>query len=218
MPRYEQTDQIVIADQAPSAQAQNEVTQARTAGNTTTDSAAASSQLVQKGILPELSIVADSSAGSQGAADGSAATIAQNAQNDLGQKLWGNYAKDTVNGEYGCAASVSKVLEDSGYSYADSPVVYTLQQQLKNQGWTPTNTPEPGDVVFGYRTDPSNSTGSGAHTGIVGPDDTVYNNVSPGETWQQTPLSDWNSDKFPAGVIYYHNPVDGEQKPPPSPA
>jgi hypothetical protein len=132
--------------------------------------------------------------------------IAKNAAADVGQQMWTHYGdnKDVQNGKYGCAASVSEVLQQSGYAYADSTTVQGLQQELQAKGWSTTTTPQPGDVVLGYRGTGPDSLGEGAHTGIVGPGQTVFNNKS--GTWEQTPLGDFNSANFPGGVTYLHPP------------
>ena len=98
-----------------------------------------------------------------------------NAQQDVGQELW-NQVPEVWNGQkpigdYGCAASVSEVLKQSGVP-VESASVTDMRNKLIDQGWTeaPISQAQPGDVVVGLAGDPKSGgsfLGDGAHTGIV---------------------------------------------------
>ncbi len=129
------------------------------------------------------------------------------AQADLGKQMWNTpeFAAVCDGGNLGCAASVSDVLKQLGFNYADSASVATLQQQLQAHGWRaiqadPSHPPPPGTVACGYR----GGSGSGdAHVGIVGPGNTVYNNHSSNGQWSQDPLSTF----YPGGSEGFVNVV-----------
>lgn len=124
------------------------------------------------------------------------------AANSIGRAMWQKYLGG---GRLGCAASVSAVLNDAGFSYANAVGVSALQDQLVAHGWTVSNTPRPGDVVCGYRKPKGSGPGGSAHTGIVGPDGT-WDNHSSTKVWSHDPLSAWNRHAYPAGVVFLHPP------------
>lgn len=109
--------------------------------------------------------------------------IVANAANLLGQSLWTRYMS---NGNLGCAASVSTVLQRAGFSYANSASVQGLEQQLLSHGWHRSSGPQAGDVVCGY-----GGTSSG-HVGIIG-QGTSYDNHSSTGKWSQDPIGRWAS-------------------------
>jgi hypothetical protein len=106
--------------------------------------------------------------------------LAEIAGNFAGQQLWrhSKYEALTVNGKYGCAASVSLVLKGAGYKYADSPTVGGLVGQLTRHGWTqhPASEAREGDLMVGYEGSNWQKGGGNAHVGIVTADGRVYNN------------------------------------------
>ncbi len=128
--------------------------------------------------------------------------IAVNASSDVGRSMWTHYMN---NGNLGCAASVSEVLQSLGFSYANSALVYGLQHQLEAHGWTSTTKPQAGDVVLGYRNMDANG-GGGAHCGIVGDNGIVYDNHSSTGKWSQDHLDYFSQRNFHAGVIYLKPP------------
>ena len=128
--------------------------------------------------------------------------IAVQAASDVGKSMWTHYLN---NGNLGCAASVSEVLQSLGFSYANSALVYGLQHQLEAHGWKATSTPKPGDVVLGYRSSDVNG-GGGAHCGIVGDGGVVYDNHSGSGKWSQDHLDYFSRNNFAAGVIFLEPP------------
>jgi hypothetical protein len=110
--------------------------------------------------------------------------IVANAANMVGQSLWTRYMS---NGNLGCAASVSTVLQRAGFSYANSASVQGLEQQLLAHGWHRDSRPQPGDVVCGY-----GGTSSG-HTGIIGQNGMSYDNHSSTGRWSPDPVGRWAS-------------------------
>ncbi|HEY9676644.1 MAG TPA: hypothetical protein V6C76_01485 [Drouetiella sp.] len=124
------------------------------------------------------------------------------AGHSVGQAMWQKYLNG---GDLGCAASVSAVLNEAGFSYANSVGVSALQDQLVAHGWTVSNTPQPGDVVCGYRKPKGSGKSGQAHTGIVGPDGT-WDNHSHSGRWSHDPLSAWNTRAYPSGVVFLHPP------------
>ncbi len=124
------------------------------------------------------------------------------ADHSVGRAMWQKYLGG---GRLGCAASVSAVLNEAGFSYATSVGVSALQDQLVAHGWTVSNQPKPGDVVCGYRKPKGSGPGGSAHTGIVGPDGT-WDNHSSSKVWSHDPLSAWNRHAYPAGVVFLHPP------------
>lgn len=122
----------------------------------------------------------------------SEASIAEKAAADIGQSLWTDWLPD---GNEGCAASVSKILNETGAAHMTpkDASCSTMQTDLMGQGWTVTDKPQPGDVVIGY------GGLSSAHTGIVGKNGTVMDNHSSSGKWSQDSLSyfsNWNKVVF----------------------
>lgn len=124
------------------------------------------------------------------------------ADHSVGRAMWQKYL---AGGRLGCAASVSAVLNEAGFSYASAVGVSALQDQLLAHGWTISGSPRPGDVVCGYRKPKGSGPGGSAHTGIVGPDGT-WDNHSSTKIWSHDPLSAWNRHAYPAGVVFLHPP------------
>jgi hypothetical protein len=130
---------------------------------------------------------------------------------NLGQQLWAEtpWASFCDNANEGCAASVSKVLEDAGISYAASPGVLALSDQLTSHGWSKSSgvdTAQPGDVIYG------NNGGSDQHVGIVGLDRgqlVLYNNWSSDGKWHEEPLkSFYIATHFKDNVTVLHPPPE----------
>lgn len=118
-----------------------------------------------------------------------------------GQQLWREVQNGASGGNLGCAASVSEILNMANigdFAGADTQFdnlnVVGLRQRLLELGWTEHTDARPGDVViaFGGMSD--------GHTGIVGPNGTVYQNKSSeGGVWRQGDLSyfeNWNQVTF----------------------
>jgi hypothetical protein len=124
------------------------------------------------------------------------------ASQSVGNAMWQKYMNG---GRLGCAASVSAVLNEAGFSYASSVGVSALQDQLVAHGWTVSNQPHPGDVVCGYRRPKGSGVGGAAHTGIVAQDGT-YDNHSRSQVWSHDSLSAWNTREYPAGVVFLRPP------------
>ncbi|HEY9772674.1 MAG TPA: hypothetical protein V6C81_02570 [Planktothrix sp.] len=126
--------------------------------------------------------------------------ILVHADHNVGQQLWRKYMSD---GNLGCAASVANVLNQAGFSYANSMSVRGLEDQLLSHGWHYDSTPHAGDVVTGYR---GGSTSGSAHCGIVGQNGTSYDNHSSNGEWLPDSLSRWNTSSFHAGVHFLRPP------------
>jgi hypothetical protein len=124
--------------------------------------------------------------------------IVANANQLIGQSLWTRYMS---NGNLGCAASVSTVLQHAGFSYANSAGVEGLEQQLLAHGWHRDSQAQPGDVVMGYR-----GGGRHGHTGIIGANGLSYDNHSSTGRWSQDPASAWNTRAYSGGVHFLHPP------------
>lgn len=118
-----------------------------------------------------------------------------------GQQLWQEVQNGASGGNLGCAASVSAILNMANIgdfagsdTQFDNLNVVGLRQRLLALGWTEHTDARPGDVViaFGGMSD--------GHTGIVGPNGTVYQNKSSeGGVWRQGDLSyfeNWNQVTF----------------------
>jgi hypothetical protein len=107
------------------------------------------------------------------------------ADGDVGKQMWRRYMS---NGNLGCAASVSEVLNQAGFSYAHSAGVVGLRDQLLQHGWKMHRVSEggakPGDVIFGINQGSDGRSGGGSgHIGIVGTKGTVYDNSSSTGQW-----------------------------------
>jgi hypothetical protein len=124
------------------------------------------------------------------------------ARQDVGRPMWQKYLNG---GRLGCAASVSAVLNDAGFSYASAVGVSDLQDQLVAHGWTVSTEARPGDVVCGYRRAKGSGPGGFAHTGIVDNNGT-WDNHSHSKVWSHDPLSAWNTREYPAGVVFLRPP------------
>ncbi len=124
------------------------------------------------------------------------------ASHDIGRAMWQKYLND---GNLGCAASVSAVLNEAGFTYAHSTSVSDLHDQLIAHGWKTDSQPHPGDVAVGYRR-PKGSSGGSAHTGIVGTNGITFANRSSSETWSQGSTSSWNRGAYPYGVAFLRPP------------
>jgi hypothetical protein len=129
-----------------------------------------------------------------------AKAIAAVAKADQGKQLWTQYAAATENGNLGCAASVSNALRQAGAvpGNFNELSVYGLDQHLQQQGWQQVdfNHRQPGDVIVGYRTEPSNSGGGGAHTGIVGENGATYSNSSSSGQWSYNDPGNWSGGEY----------------------
>jgi hypothetical protein len=124
------------------------------------------------------------------------------ASHDIGRAMWKKYLNG---GNLGCAASVSAVLNEAGFSYAHSTSVSDLHNQLIAHGWKVDSQPHAGDVAVGYRR-PKGSSGGSAHTGIVGANGITFANRSSSETWSQGSTSSWNRGAYPYGVAFLRPP------------
>ena len=134
--------------------------------------------------------------------------IIEAAKADVGQQLWRRTNHGASGGNLGCAASVSTALREAGVSKVSEMECHRLQAALQKEGWTVTNTPSPGDVVFGY------GGVSRAHVGIVGENSTVFDNHSSTGQWSQDSLAyfqRWNQN------VFLH-PPQAENTPKPQPA
>ncbi len=145
--------------------------------------------------------------------------IAKAAQAADGKKPWAEtkYEPQVQNGRLAGAASVSTLLQDLGYKYADSANVGTLSSQLVKQGWKmlPLSEAQPGDVVYGGKVGKDWRKGGGnAHVGIVGQDGQLLHNQSSTGLWK----ADSIKDSFPKDQ--YGNQIWVLRPPetPPSPA
>jgi hypothetical protein len=113
--------------------------------------------------------------------------ILKNAIDGLGQALWSltPFKHSVRGGRLGCAASVSEVLQRSGYRYANHAGVGGLESQLMRNGWrkAPLSAAAPGDVVVVGRSRGWRAGGGSAHVGIVGENGSVYHNSSSRGQW-----------------------------------
>lgn len=126
----------------------------------------------------------------------------------VGQRLWAQtkYRNVVEGGNLGCAASVSKVLQEAGFSYADSAGVNDLAAKLQRHGWqrVSVNQAQPGDVIYGM---------SGArhgHIGIVGPNGIAYNNSSRTGQWTAGTVSGTFTRRF-GGATTVLRPPDANR-------
>ena len=120
--------------------------------------------------------------------------IVAQAEQSLGNAMWGGWS--AASAEEGCAASVSQILNDAGVAdlhNAHDCNCDGVQADLLAQGWTMTNTPQPGDVWIGRGGE------SEAHTGIIGMNGTLMDNHSNSGFWSQDSASytgAWNNCVF----------------------
>jgi hypothetical protein len=119
--------------------------------------------------------------------------ILEMSHNCKSKQMWRETNHGASGANLGCAASVSAVLRDAGVSKVSEMECHRLQAALQQEGWTVTNTPSPGDVVFGY------GGLSKAHVGIVDQNGGVMDNHSSTGQWSQDSLSyfnNWNQTVF----------------------
>ncbi len=134
----------------------------------------------------------------------------------LGRQLWAEteFAGVCEGGNVGCAASVSKVLQEGGYDYANSALVTGLAQQLVDSGWTESGLEGavPGTVIY------ADGGGSQQHIGIVGVDENgnkvIYNNHSSDGQWHKDAWNDCSiiSSYSPDQIHVLHAPDKNEGK------
>lgn len=124
------------------------------------------------------------------------------AKTSVNRRLWAksDFANMVKGGRLGCAASVSEVLKDSGYRYANSAGVGGLVDILQKNGWTkvPLDQSQPGDVVYGGKPGTRWWEGGGnAHIGVVGENGQVFHNSSGRKHWVQDKLTSvFNTNRF----------------------
>jgi hypothetical protein len=119
--------------------------------------------------------------------------ILQTAHSSVHQQMWRHTNHGASGANEGCAASVSAVLREAGVSKVNEMECHRLQSALQHEGWTVTNTPSPGDVVFGY------GGLSRAHVGIVDENSKVMDNHSSTGQWSSDSLSyfgNWHQQVF----------------------
>ena len=112
-------------------------------------------------------------------ANGKVAAVAADLK---GQSLWGWSGSGA---RLGCAASVSTVMEKSGFNYIRSASVSGVAEQAESHGWQKTQglaNAQPGDMVYGR-------IGGDAHIGIVGNNGKLYDNWSSDGRWHEENLS-----------------------------
>jgi|GEM_PF-6182668 len=130
-----------------------------------------------------------------------------------GRQLWAEtqFAGACEGGNLGCAASVSKILQEGGYNYANSAGVIDLSNQMKANGWTESTgaeTAQPGDIIY------ADGGGTKQHIGIVGIDENgnkvIYNNQSSTGQWAMDPFNACSiiSDYSPDQVHVLHAPIN----------
>lgn len=140
-------------------------------------------------------------------------SLADLAKNAVGRRLWEEtqYAGVCEGGNVGCAASVTKMLHEAGYTGASSAGVIDLRNQLVSpeNGWTESGgaeTAQPGDVIY------SDGGGQRQHIGIVGVNEkgekVIYNNSSSSGQWTEDPFNACSiiSDYDPSQVHVLHAP------------
>lgn len=140
-------------------------------------------------------------------------SLADLAKSAVGRRLWEEteYAGVCEGGNVGCAASVTKVLHEAGYTGASSASVMELRNQLvsSENGWTESGgaeTAQPGDVIY------SDGGGNRQHIGIVGVNEkgekVIYNNSSSSGEWTEDPFNACSiiSDYDPSQVHVLHAP------------
>lgn len=140
--------------------------------------------------------------------------IVKNAIDGLGKALWSltPFKHSVSNGRLGCAASVSEVLQRSGYNYANHAGVGGLESQLMQNGWrkAPLSAADAGDVVVVGRSRGWRAGGGAAHVGIVGENGSVYHNNSARGQWVKDNLN----ARFGRGIENFvlKPPTSGEHK------
>lgn len=133
----------------------------------------------------------------------------------VGRRLWAEtpWASLTQNGNLGCAAAVSKILQESGVDIPGSPLVRELHGQLTARGWSRIQISnqdqyQHGDIVYGL------DDGLRGHVGIVDIANGViyiYENSSTSGKWVYRTLTDSHSfvpgARFPPGELYVIRPA-----------
>jgi len=131
-------------------------------------------------------------------ANGQVAAVAASLQ---GQSLWGWSGSGA---RLGCAASVSTVMEKSGYNYIKSASVNGVAEQAESHGWQKTQGlagAQPGDMVYGR-------IGGDAHIGIVGNNGKLYDNWSSDGRWHEENLStSYIARHFGRNTYVLHQPA-----------
>lgn len=127
---------------------------------------------------------------------GNEAIVAAAAQG-VGDALWAKtpWARYCENGNLGCAASISLVLQRAGYNYAQSAGVDNLVGQLKEHGWqqVPVSQAQPGDVLWNSH-----------HIGLKAPEgNMIYDNSSSSATFQHRSIG---SSGLSDGPVYALRP------------
>lgn len=126
----------------------------------------------------------------------------ESARAAVGRVMWGDFASVVRGGRWGCAASVSKVLEETGITGIKSAGVQDFARQALKHGYErlPVSEARPGDIVYGV--DPRGGGRSGtSHIGIVGNDGRVYHNKSNTGRWKEDNLSAvFNSARFESNI------------------
>lgn len=128
-------------------------------------------------------------------------TILQAARDSLGQQMWLRHSDLVDNGIYGCASSVTGVLQRAGIYDADTALVSEMRKQLlarpntqeillKSPGDPYLDNREmlallrPGDIIVGTIDSPEqDNAGAAAHTAIYVSPELVYSNNSDDGTW-----------------------------------
>lgn len=108
-----------------------------------------------------------------------------NADAGLGKDLWrdSKHADITRDGKLGAAASVSVLLQQSGYTHLDNASIRGLEQDMKNSGFEqkPVDERQPGDVIIGDRVP------GGQRIYVQAEDGQVYGMRSDGK-WSKFPM------------------------------
>ncbi len=103
----------------------------------------------------------------------------------LGKDLWrdSKHADITQDGKLGAAASVSVLLQQSGYTHLDNASIRGLEQDMKNSGFEqkPVSESQPGDVIIGDRVP------GGQRIYVQAEDGQVYGMRSDGK-WSKFPM------------------------------
>lgn len=133
-------------------------------------------------------------------AQGDGGGIVQAADGLVGQSLWAQtkWARYCENGNLGCAASVSKVLQSQGFGYADSAGVDNLVGILAKNGWqrVPLSQAQGGDVLWNSH-----------HIGLkAGDGDYIYDNSSASGKWTHRRMG---NSGLSDGPVYAMRPPEG---------
>lgn len=125
--------------------------------------------------------------------------IVSAAENSVGKAMWKDHASVVAGGRYGCAATVSEILQLAHASNADSASVTDLSDQLQRKGWTlhklSSTKVSPGDVVYGL--EPGASSSGSGHIGIAGINGIGYDNSSKEGVLKKRSTASWlTADRF----------------------